>query len=749
MPLKSLGILLLCLSIVAPKGVYAQFKKRSQTRAVIIGVSDYQDDKIPDLNFAHRDAQAYADFLKSKAGGSVPEKNIRILTDSMATCGNTHNALNWLLEESKSNDKAVIYFSGHGDVESIDNNEAGHFLLYNTSSSLYQLCSFKIEQLQNIVRQLTTKNKSKVTVITDACRSGKLAGEAVHGSQATASALLQQFGNEVKIMSCQPNEYSIEGEKWGGGRGAFSYYLINGLYGLADNNHDDLINLGEIDNYLEIAVGDAVKPVSQTPFTSGDKKAILSTVDPEEVAEISEVAEDKEDQSVTSIKVRFNKALVERRFLPDATGNPSAIELFESMQSDNKFKPALMGLKGDFVAALQDDVQKSIKAYLKSDNDELAERWNLKEDRYAVFPQYMELASELLGQEHYLYRQMIAKKFYFEAVNLRIQGEKQNNDENLFYQAKEKIESALLYEDRAAYLFNELGLILSRLNDPYCVDLYQRAIDLSPTWALPYNNLARFYLIQKNYAKATELANKALELQADFFSPYYNLSKIAEEQGKQEEKIRLLQIARQYWDSSVLHIELGRAFLSLGRLDSAINHYELAIARDTLKAESYNYLGIALFHDMQFDKAKYNYSKAIALDSQFLEAHSNLGWSYFNNGDYENAEDCYLTALNIDGKHLNTRLNYGLLLFVKSRLDEAEIQYKYILQHINDKSIWGHYMLACVYAKQNKIDLAIASVASAIESGFIDYNLLSSDIDLSAISQEPEFKRLLKSIEPE
>ena len=39
-------------------------------------------------------------------------------------------------------------------------------------------------------------------------------------------------------MSCQPNEYSIEGEQWGGGRGAFSYHLVDALYGLADANAD-------------------------------------------------------------------------------------------------------------------------------------------------------------------------------------------------------------------------------------------------------------------------------------------------------------------------------------------------------------------------------------------------------------------------------------------------------------------------------------------------------------------------------
>ncbi|MBK8566582.1 MAG: hypothetical protein IPN76_25450 [Saprospiraceae bacterium] len=37
----------------------------STTRAVVIGISDYQDEQISDLRFADRDAEAFANFLHS------------------------------------------------------------------------------------------------------------------------------------------------------------------------------------------------------------------------------------------------------------------------------------------------------------------------------------------------------------------------------------------------------------------------------------------------------------------------------------------------------------------------------------------------------------------------------------------------------------------------------------------------------------------------------------------------------------
>ena len=52
-------------------------------------------------------------------------------------------------------------------------------------------------------------------------------------------------------MSCQANEYSVEGTEWGDGRGVFSYHLLEGLTGLADVDDDQIVSLQELERYLE------------------------------------------------------------------------------------------------------------------------------------------------------------------------------------------------------------------------------------------------------------------------------------------------------------------------------------------------------------------------------------------------------------------------------------------------------------------------------------------------------------------
>ncbi|MBP6185223.1 MAG: hypothetical protein KA479_09805, partial [Saprospiraceae bacterium] len=58
-----------------------------KTWAVVVGISDYQDKDIPDLRFAHKDAEAFALWLQSPAGGSLDGDQLQVLINDKATAG--------------------------------------------------------------------------------------------------------------------------------------------------------------------------------------------------------------------------------------------------------------------------------------------------------------------------------------------------------------------------------------------------------------------------------------------------------------------------------------------------------------------------------------------------------------------------------------------------------------------------------------------------------------------------------------
>ncbi|MBK8564969.1 MAG: caspase family protein [Saprospiraceae bacterium] len=87
-----------------------------KTKAVIVGISHYQDADIPDLKLAHHDAEAFAAFLRSEAGGGLSESDYILLTNEEATNARFAAALDWLFEHVAGG-QAIIYFAGYGDVK--------------------------------------------------------------------------------------------------------------------------------------------------------------------------------------------------------------------------------------------------------------------------------------------------------------------------------------------------------------------------------------------------------------------------------------------------------------------------------------------------------------------------------------------------------------------------------------------------------------------------------------------------------
>ena len=70
----------------------------------------------PDLRFADKDAEAFANYLRSDAGGKLDGDHLKVLINSNATMAQ-FNALDWLWEVCKEGRSGNYLFSGHGDVE--------------------------------------------------------------------------------------------------------------------------------------------------------------------------------------------------------------------------------------------------------------------------------------------------------------------------------------------------------------------------------------------------------------------------------------------------------------------------------------------------------------------------------------------------------------------------------------------------------------------------------------------------------
>lgn len=697
--LRIFGILFLyigssAIGIAQEKGVspLATTNKSSFTGklyAVVVGISDYQDAGIPDLRFAERDAKLFYEFLKGKAGYSLNEDQIQLLTNKEATQGKIVAALDWMMTECKEGDQAIIYFSGHGDVERKTISQPGFLLCWDAPSKVYMSGgAFALGFLEDIVNTLAIEKKVKTIVITDACHSGKLSGSAINGTQATAAYLANQFANAIKIMSCQSNEYSLEGEQWGGGRGVFSYHLIDGLIGLADRNSDGKVALGELDRYLEDNVSNDVKPNSQIPLLLGDKLAVINSVNKESLAQLkkekdgatvafapaenrgleTEVLAQASPETQEFYK-RFKARLEQKLFLSPA--NDCADYYYLKLEADTSINKIHNSMRFNYAATLQDDAQQVLNRFLNSDLGVLTQSKLEALKKFQKYPDYLDRAANLLGEKHYMYPVLLARKLFFEGYF--VAKTNRNLDRETGTKSLSFLKQALQFQENMPQVYWQMSFIygynlLKQDSAEYYAD---KASTLVPSWQLPYAGLVFLY----------------------------------------SDKIRNYSRAKYYLDK-------------INKIDSnsLVAHYSAGVYYETQGS---------------FNLAEFHYKKALEIDSTFIYAHSNLGNIYLNTGLLPEAEKQYQRAIQVDGSYPMAHGNIGIVYYLTNRMELAEMSFKRALE-LEPKDPSFNYNIACFYYGQNENDQAFQFLTKALEFGYNDYKGLQEDPSLQTLRADTE-----------
>ncbi|MDO9529124.1 MAG: tetratricopeptide repeat protein [Syntrophales bacterium] len=243
--------------------------------AVIIGVSQYKDSRIPCLRYASKDAQSLYNWLISQNGGRYSPSRVKLLTDESATTRNIKNALFGWLKQAIAEDMVIIYFAGHGSPPSPDEPENLFLLSYDTDFDMISSTGFPMWDVETALKRFI--KAERVVVIADACHAGGVGSAFIQGTRAinikpTTATALQSLSNAGKgiavITASDDKQLSQEGKQWGGGHGVFTYHLLNGLKGEADYNNDNLVTLGELIPYLSQSVRRATKN-AQSPTVAG------------------------------------------------------------------------------------------------------------------------------------------------------------------------------------------------------------------------------------------------------------------------------------------------------------------------------------------------------------------------------------------------------------------------------------------------------------------------------------------------
>ncbi|MEO8150386.1 MAG: caspase family protein [Bacteroidia bacterium] len=743
---------------------------KGNTYALIVGISKYKDPAIPQLEFADKDAIAFYNFLLSTG---VDSNNIFLRINQQARLSEIWSDIYLLNEIAKSGDEVFIYFSGHGDVESRMITKDAFLLPYDSPKSLYAAGAISIYLLKGGIATLSAKGV-KVVFIADACHSGTLAGGR-EGMEAAASVLKDKWQDEIKILSCQPGELSIEGKQWGNGRGLFSYELINGISGLADKNKNGKVSLRELNLFLMEKVPDEASPAIQNPVIMGNMETELATVNKNTLNSVSTLAT---NQSLTKVDSKgFEESILKN--LPDSIQNTyyafsyllkngylgakeenSAYYHLKKIPENESTRVLIALMKRNLAAAIIEHAQTQLDSLVN--NFKTQEELDVKR-----LSQETADLREILGDEKVKSLGYLSKSLYFQALEISrtdkdyylhwwhfsdkvkpikdkllygnqldsiyrktfYSGSSMNDSlfvlkDSVLIQAIETMNSALMIDSTAAYLFlAKADLLIQRKRNNEAISLIKMAIKLSPKFY--YSKI----ILGKTYMKMG-MNDSALMVFSDLAkSPVIEYS--IQANSKKSEVFNLMNEidSSEYYMKNVINL-LANVKLDTVKFSHPIRGMKLINLSDTIRDISY------LRNHLELYKLNWYNDCMDSLDSNYFYRVSfeiKKPWQY--EVEFEKVGDYFFNRKEFD----------KALFYYNSSGFQKPIAMKII-------NVYAEMNLPCIavnYLEESLEEKQHSGVNLSPYLPDLDFNFLNTNPHFHSIRTTPEFKSLMKKYFPD
>ncbi|MBL4845345.1 MAG: caspase family protein, partial [Planctomycetes bacterium] len=253
-----------CLLLAGASLSWGQDDEKARVFVLVIGIDDYADEKISDLSYAERDAQAVYDFFAKDPRSPTVASRVKLLRGKQATLTAVYVAIqNQLIRRATSpKDTAILYFAGHGFTDA----DGVYLGVHDTQLDVLEPTTISWDLLQRLWRKIGAGRR---VFLVDACHSGGLAG--LRGPGGIGRRVLGRKGEKerasIVIAATAENQLSVEDKK--AKHGVFTHALLQALRGKADSDKDGVVSLGEVSVYLnrEVPRQATAAGGNQTPVT--------------------------------------------------------------------------------------------------------------------------------------------------------------------------------------------------------------------------------------------------------------------------------------------------------------------------------------------------------------------------------------------------------------------------------------------------------------------------------------------------
>lgn len=250
--------------VAAPRVPVTATSQPGNRWAVVIGVGAHDDQKrIAPLPYAARDADAIYAFLTTRGG--FDRDRVVLLTDQTPDKPTTNNikiAFERIARRAQKNDFVMMYFAGHGAPAADPTGRSPDGLqrvLVTRDANPDFLISTAVP-MSHFQDVFATIEAEHVIVVLDTCFSGAAGGRtfslqalrAGPSAEAKYMEMLAGSSGRAIVTASGPSEVSLELPDLK--HGLFTYHLLEGLRGAADDDRDGIVTLNELYRYVSRVV---------------------------------------------------------------------------------------------------------------------------------------------------------------------------------------------------------------------------------------------------------------------------------------------------------------------------------------------------------------------------------------------------------------------------------------------------------------------------------------------------------------
>jgi Flp pilus assembly protein TadD len=644
------------------------------TYALLIGVSKYGKPEL-NLQYADRDATSLDAHLKTGRGGSVPSENILVLTNEKATTAAVRNGFeDFLKRRAGKNDTVFILVAGHGTSDG----KNAYVLTYDSDPQDLKTTAISMADLQALFSEQLAK-VGRVVLLVDVCK-GNVGALKTDNVSTDIVHLGDVQGQLLGLVASRPRESSFEGPEFGGGHGAFSYYVLKGLVGGADANKDEVVDAAELVDYVTEQVKNATKG-KQHPREFGNY---------ENTSKLSDLK-----------KPGIQVARPWRIMFDSRNGEP-----FYMAQQGGGVPPANPQVVAD-LTAFQTAIQNAqILPGQPNGAFELLPKLRAELGGETYFQRENELRVALEDRA-----QLTVLKYLAGDQNPQTQGD--FNTAGLYMAAAQRLTQESIYLEGRKDFFSGRSLLFDQ-KYPEAANLLESAIRIDPTAAYGYNALGIAYLEQAQFAKAIPAFRDAANRAQHWSYPLHNLALSYMETGDYRAAVRTYQqaikITPQY---SYLPYNLGLVYQRLNRRKDAEKAYRQAMALAPTSPEPYNALGSLKATEGKTQEAERLYRDALQRNDALLPARHNLALLLASErGREPEAITLWNENLRRNADYLPSRISLAETQAASGNVTAAIEQYRQILQR-KPEYIAARLALASNLAKTGDAAGALAEVTRA------------------------------------